>query len=90
MNYDDEPSNAALSVKLIYTYKVILLRRSKMNGQNFSFKNQMSTGKRLMDEGKEMTMGTNLFGMNFIPEGSAESQIIFPPEMQDVMYTDVN
>ena len=90
VNFDDEPQNAALSVKLTYTYKVILLRRFRMNGQNFSFNNQMSTGKRLMDDGKDIKMGTNIFGMNFVPPDSAEHKMIYPPDRQDVKYIDVN
>ena len=28
--------------------------------------------------------------MNFIPEGSPESEIIYPADMQDIKYIDVN
>lgn len=62
-----------------------------MNGQNFSFKNQMSTGKRLMDDGKEIKLGTNIFGMNFVSKDSEEYKMIYPPDKQDdVKYIDVN
>lgn len=43
-----------------------------------------------MDDGAAMTMGTNLFSMNFIPQDSEIAMIINPPDKQDVRYTDVN
>ena len=42
-----------------------------------------------MDDGKDFT-GTNLFGMNFVAEGSQERDIIYPPDKQDIKYIDVN
>ena len=62
-----------------------------MKGQNFSFNNQMSTGKRLMDDGKELKTGTNIFGMNFVAKGTTEYQMIYPEDKQDdIRYIDVN
>ena len=40
----------------------------------------MSTGKRMMDDGKEIKMGTNIFGMNFVPLDSPEYKMIYPPD----------
>ena len=89
-NFEDESQTTALAITLTYTYKVILLRRVRMKGENFSFINKMYTGKRTMDDGKEIKMGTNIFGMNFIPPDSEKHKKIYPPDLTDIRYIDVN
>ena len=90
VNFEDEAQDQAIGVKLTYTYKVIMLRRNKMDGDNFSFNNNMTTGKRLMDDGKQTSIGTNIFGMNFVAVDSNEHSVIYPDDKQDIKYIDVN
>lgn len=91
MSFDDEPHTPCISIKLIYGFKTILLRRTKMDGSSFSLKNSMSTGKRQMDDGKPLISGSvDHFKMNFIDPSSTEYGMIYPPTMADIKYTDVN
>ena len=51
----------------------------------------MSTGKRSLDENFEIKSGsTTIFGMNLIPLGTPEHQMIFPATLTDIKYLDVN
>ena len=51
----------------------------------------MSTGKRTLDENIEIKTGsTNIFGMNLVPAGTPEHQMIYPPTLKDVKFADVN
>jgi len=62
-----------LDIKLVNSFKIILLRRVKMAGPSFSFKSNMSTGKKVQDDGKDHTKpGVNIFYMNYINVGSEE------------------
>ena len=91
VSFDDEPHAPCVGVKLTYGYKVVLLRRKNLNGSSFSLKNSMSTGKRTMDDGKPLAQGaTNIFAMNFIDPSSKEYEQIYPANMSDIKYTDVN
>ena len=68
-----------LDIKLVNSFKIILLRRVKMAGPSFSFKSSMSTGKKVEDDGKDHTKpGVNIFYMNHIVPGSEEQELIYP------------
>ena len=68
-----------LDIKLVNSFKIILLRRVKMAGPSFSFKSSMSTGKKVEDDGKDHTKpGVNIFYMNYIIPGSEEQELIYP------------